>query len=112
MNRDDVGAQMRARVGAVLERLVEAGQENGLQLAVYLDGELIVDACAGVADASTGGVLAPDTLIHSFSLGKGFTATLVHVLADRGLIDYDTPIAHYWPEFGAHGKTARPYGTP
>ncbi|MFJ2830489.1 serine hydrolase domain-containing protein [Streptomyces sp. NPDC087263] len=104
MNRDDVGAQMRARVGAVLERLVESGQENGLQLAVYLDGELIVDACAGVADASTGSVLAPDTLIHSFSLGKGFTATLVHVLADRGLIDYDTPIAHYWPEFGAHGK--------
>jgi CubicO group peptidase (beta-lactamase class C family) len=94
---------MRARVGAVLERLVESGQENGLQLAVYLDGELIVDACAGVADASDGSVVAPDTLIHSFSLGKGFTATLVHVLADRGLVDYDTPIAH-WPEFGAHGK--------
>ncbi|WP_405930419.1 serine hydrolase domain-containing protein [Streptomyces sp. NBC_00827] len=102
MSRDDVGARMRARVGAVLERLVESGQENGLQVAVYLDGELIVDACAG--DASPGRAVAPDTLIHSFSLGKGFTATLVHILADRGLVDYDTPIAHYWPEFGAHGK--------
>ncbi|MCC3772837.1 beta-lactamase family protein [Streptomyces sp. UNOC14_S4] len=45
-----------------------------------------------------------DTLIHSFSTGKGFTATLVHVLAERGLVDYDAPIARYWPEFAARGK--------
>ncbi|WP_369250455.1 serine hydrolase domain-containing protein [Streptomyces sp. R41] len=99
-----VGADVRARVGAMLERLVESGEESGLQVAVYLHGEPIVDACAGVADASDGRPLGPDTLIHSFSLGKGFTTTLVHVLAERGLIDYDTPIAEYWPEFAAHGK--------
>lgn len=104
VNRDDVGERMRARVGAVLERLVESGEENGLQVAVHLNGELVLDACAGMADASEGRAITSDTLIHSFSLGKGFTSTLVHVLADRGLIDYDTPIAHYWPEFGAHGK--------
>ncbi|WJV44140.1 serine hydrolase domain-containing protein [Streptomyces flavofungini] len=46
----------------------------------------------------------PGTLIHSSSTGKGFMATLVHVLVERGLIDYDTPIAHYRPEFAAHGK--------
>ncbi|GAA0353601.1 serine hydrolase domain-containing protein [Streptomyces blastmyceticus] len=97
-------ADVQARVGAVLEGLVESGEESGLQVAAYLNGELIVDACAGVADPSDGASLRPDTLIHSFSTGKGFTATLVHVLAERGLIDYDTPIAHYWPEFGAHGK--------
>ncbi|MFD0417961.1 serine hydrolase domain-containing protein [Streptomyces sp. NPDC127108] len=48
--------------------------------------------------------LTPGTLIHSFSTGKGFMTTLVHVLAERGLIDYDSPIARYWPEFAAHGK--------
>ncbi|MFJ7203752.1 serine hydrolase domain-containing protein [Streptomyces sp. NPDC098789] len=85
-------------VSALLDRLVESGAEAGagLQVAAYAGGELIVDACAGVP--------GPDALIHSFSVGKGFTATLVHVLAERGLIDYDTPVSHYWPEFGARGK--------
>ncbi|WP_414170468.1 serine hydrolase domain-containing protein [Streptoverticillium reticulum] len=98
---------VQARVGAILERLVESGEESGLQVAAYVNGEPVVDAFAGTADASAppdGRPLGPGTLIHSFSTGKGFTATLVHVLAERGLIDYDTPIAHYWPEFGAHGK--------
>jgi CubicO group peptidase (beta-lactamase class C family) len=99
-----VETDVQARVGAILQRLVESGAETGLQVAAYLNGELIVDACAGVADPSDGRPIRPDTLIHSFSTGKGFTSTLVHVLAERGLIDYDTPIAHYWPEFGAHGK--------
>jgi CubicO group peptidase (beta-lactamase class C family) len=98
---DSVGARARGRIGAILERLVASGVESGLQVAVHRGGELVVDAWAGVAD---GRPLGPDTLIHSFSLGKGFTATLVHVLAERGLIDYDTPIAHYWPEFAAQGK--------
>ncbi|KUJ65608.1 hypothetical protein ACZ90_45745 [Streptomyces albus subsp. albus] len=95
---------MRARVRAALDRLVASGRESGFQVAAYLDGELVVDACAGVTDRRDGSAVRPDTLIHGFSIGKGFTATLVHVLAERGLIDYDTPIAHYWPEFAAHGK--------
>jgi CubicO group peptidase (beta-lactamase class C family) len=40
----------------------------------------------------------------SFSTTKGVIATTVHRLVDRGLIDYDTPVAHYWPEFAAAGK--------
>ncbi|MFE6840490.1 serine hydrolase domain-containing protein, partial [Streptomyces sp. NPDC057705] len=103
MNRR-VGADVQARVGVILEELVASGRESGLQVAAYLDGEPIVDAHAGWADRPGGRRLGADTLIHSFSTGKGFTATLVHVLAERGLIAYDTPIAHYWPEFGAHGK--------
>jgi CubicO group peptidase (beta-lactamase class C family) len=39
-----------------------------------------------------------------FSATKGMASTVIHRLADRGLIDYDTPIAEYWPEFGANGK--------
>ncbi len=97
-------ADVQARVGGLLEGLVESGRESGLQVAAYLDGAPIVEAHAGWADRPGGRPLGSDTLIHSFSTGKGFTATLVHVLAERGLIDYDTPIAHYWPEFGAHGK--------
>jgi CubicO group peptidase (beta-lactamase class C family) len=41
-----------------------------------------------------------------FSASKGVTSTVVHRLADRGLLSYDAPIARYWPEFGANGKSA------
>ncbi|WP_443302307.1 serine hydrolase domain-containing protein [Streptomyces sp. IBSNAI002] len=96
--------EVRARVGRILDGLVESGRESGLQVAAYLDGELLVDAHAGRAEGPAGRPLTSGTLVHSFSTGKGFTTTLVHVLAERGLLDYDTPIAHYWPEFAVHGK--------
>jgi CubicO group peptidase (beta-lactamase class C family) len=41
-----------------------------------------------------------------FSASKGMASTVIHRLADRGLIDYDAPVAEYWPEFGANGKSA------
>ena len=41
-----------------------------------------------------------------FSGTKGVAATAVHILASDGAIDYDAPVAHYWPEFGCKGKDA------
>ena len=65
---------------------------------------------------STGGIWAGnadrdrrwdhDTVSLSFSTGKGVASTVVHRLAERGLIDYDAPVARYWPEFAAAGKQA------
>ncbi|WP_197990422.1 serine hydrolase domain-containing protein [Streptomyces pactum] len=98
------GDGMRERVGALLTRLVESGAEDGLQVAVHLGGEPVVEAAAGPVGPGHDRPFGPDTLVHSFSVGKGFTATLVHVLAERGLLDHDTPIAELWPEFAAHGK--------
>ena len=40
----------------------------------------------------------------SFSTTKGVTATALHILVDRGLLDYDDPVAKYWPEFAREGK--------
>ncbi|MFG2292111.1 serine hydrolase domain-containing protein [Streptomyces sp. NPDC048603] len=95
------------RIEGIVRRLVESGEETGLQVAVYVDGEPAVDVYAGTggrADGAPPRPVGPDTPIHSFSTGKGFTATLVHVLAERGLIEYEAPVARYWPEFGTHGK--------
>ena len=47
-----------------------------------------------------------DTLFMLSSTTKGVTATCAAVLADQGKLDYDRPMASYWPEFGAHGKDA------
>src|SRR3546814_8476153 len=45
-----------------------------------------------------------DTLFNVFSVTKAVASTAVHVQAEKGLLDYDRPIADYWPEFGRNGK--------
>jgi CubicO group peptidase (beta-lactamase class C family) len=93
-------------VQVTIDDLVASGTERGLQVAVYRDGQLIVDAVAGVADPAIGRAVTSDTPFFSFSIGKGVAATAVHVLAEQGVLDYDTPIAEVWPEFAAHGKSS------
>jgi CubicO group peptidase (beta-lactamase class C family) len=87
-----------------MERLVTEGPELGLQVAAYQDGELVVDAWAGVMDAQTRQPIDGQTLFWASSVGKGVAATCVHMLAERGKLDYEAPVASYWPEFGANGK--------
>ena len=78
--------------------------EIGLQVAVIHRGALVVDAVAGFADQATGRPVEQDTLFLVFSNSKGVTATVVHRLVERGLMEYDAPLATYWPEFAKHGK--------
>ena len=92
------------QVQEAIDQLVESGAERGLQVAVYHRGELVVDAVAGVADPATGRPVTSDTPFYTFSVGKAATSTVAHMLAERGVFGYDTPIAELWPEFGAHGK--------
>jgi CubicO group peptidase (beta-lactamase class C family) len=99
-------SDVQERVQATIDDLVASGAERGLQVAVYQDGELVVDAVAGIADPATGRAVTSDTPFFSYSIGKGLAATAVHVLAEQGVVDYDTPIADVWPEFAAHGKSS------
>jgi CubicO group peptidase (beta-lactamase class C family) len=93
-----------ASVRQVLQSLVDEGPEVGLQVAAYLDGKLVVDAWAGLADEASGRPVDGDTLFMLSSTTKGVTATCAAILADQGKLDYDRPVSSYWPEFGAHGK--------
>jgi CubicO group peptidase (beta-lactamase class C family) len=95
---------LHEHVQEAVDRLVGSGAEQGVQVAVYRHGELVVDAVAGLADPATGRRVTPDTPFYAYSTGKGVTSTVVHVLAERGVFDYDDPIVDLWPEFGAHGK--------
>ncbi len=78
---------------------------GGGALAVYLDGEPVVDVWTGWADRRGSVPWSADTAAMVFSATKGMTSTVIHRLADRGLIDYDAPVAEYWPQFAANGKT-------
>jgi len=89
---------------SLLDELTSDGTERGLQVAVYRDGQLWIDAWAGVADYASGRPVDGDTSFPVFSVTKGPAATLAHLAVDRGLLDYDQPIAGVWPEFAANGK--------
>jgi CubicO group peptidase (beta-lactamase class C family) len=92
-------------IQALIDDLVTTGPEAGLQVAAYHKGKLVVDAWAG-ADSLTGKPVDDDTLFVTFSTTKGITVTVIHMLAERGLIDYDAPVAHYWPAFAQNGKAS------
>jgi CubicO group peptidase (beta-lactamase class C family) len=77
---------------------------GGGALAVYLHGEPVVDVWTGYADRRGAEYWTADTGAMVWSVTKGLASTVIHRLADRGLIDYDDPVAAYWPEFAANGK--------
>jgi CubicO group peptidase (beta-lactamase class C family) len=95
---------LRQRVQEAVDGLVDSGAERGLQVAVYRHGEPVVDVVAGIADPATGRAVTSDTPFFSYSIGKGVASTVAHVLVERGVFGYDTPIVELWPEFGARGK--------
>ncbi len=90
------------RVANVFERQIPRGA-GGAALCIYHRGQKVVDCWGGTRDAS-GQTWQEDTLALSYSTSKGVVSTLMHMLVDRGLIDYDDPVSDYWPEFGQAGK--------
>lgn len=79
---------------------------GGGALAVYLDGKPVVDVWTGWSDRAGRVPWSVDTGAMVFSATKGAASTVIHRLVDRGLIEYDVPVAQYWPDFGANGKAA------
>jgi CubicO group peptidase (beta-lactamase class C family) len=96
--------EVQKQVQAVLDELVDTDAERGIAVAAYHDGEQVVDAVAGVADPATDRPVTSATPFYNYSIGKAATATVAHILVERGLFGYETPVVELWPEFGAHGK--------
>ncbi len=97
-------SELNVKVHALLLDQIERGTQLGAQVCAYRNGERIVDTWAGPMGADDPRPVDGDTLFSSFSTTKGVAATALHILADRGLIDYDTPVAQYWPAFAQNGK--------
>jgi CubicO group peptidase (beta-lactamase class C family) len=76
---------------------------GGAAVCVYHGGICVADLWGGFRD-ETGALWRRDTMSPSFSTTKGVASTVVHVMVDRGLLDYDARVAHYWPEFAHAGK--------
>src|ERR1700693_4917339 len=95
---------VQKQVQQAIDQLVDSGAERGIQVAAYKRGELVVDAVAGVADPATERLVESDTTFYNFSIVKGAAATLAHMLVERSMFGYDTPVVDRCPEFGAHDK--------
>jgi CubicO group peptidase (beta-lactamase class C family) len=95
---------VHAIVQRAIDEVVNSGREVGVQVAAYHRGELVIDAWGGLADPQTGRAVDGDTLFNVYSVTKAVAATAVHLLVQRGLLAYDTPLVRHWPEYGAHGK--------
>src|SRR3954465_9569475 len=99
------------RVASGFEGVRDTFEENfrsrndvGAGFSAYVGGRKVVDLWGG--EAKPGEPWAEDTLVLTFSVAKGLTAFVMQLLADRGDLDIDRPVAHYWPEFAQNGKEA------
>ena len=93
-----------APVRAVFEANLATGADVGASFCATVDGETVVDIWGGHADAEKTRAWERDSIVNVYSTTKTMTALTALLIADRGDLDFDAPVAKYWPEFAANGK--------
>ncbi|MBX3485503.1 serine hydrolase domain-containing protein [Phenylobacterium sp.] len=93
-----------AAVRTQFEENLEKGEDVGACFCATVEGETVVDLWGGWADPARTRPWARDTLVNVYSTTKTVTALTALLIADRGELDFDAPVAKYWPEFAANGK--------
>lgn len=93
-----------AGVGELFRRNLDSGADVGASFCAIIDGEVVVDLWGGWADEARVRPWKRDTIVCVYSTTKTMTALVALVLADRGELDMDAPVARYWPEFAQNGK--------
>jgi CubicO group peptidase (beta-lactamase class C family) len=85
------------RIVARLDRCLSTDPDLSFQIAAYVDGRVVLDACGGPH-------LGSASLIVPYSVSKNTIGVSIGLLVERDLLDLDAPVASYWPEFGRAGK--------
>jgi len=92
-------------VRSVFEQNFVDELDIGASLCVYHRGECVVDLYGGWRDPQTKKEpYTSDALQLIFSTSKGVMAAAIALCVERGWLDYDAPVAKYWPEFAVNGK--------
>jgi CubicO group peptidase (beta-lactamase class C family) len=97
-------ADRYAPVRAVFEGNLASGADVGASFCATVEGETVVDLWGGHADEAGTRPWVQDTIVNVYSTTKTMTALTALLVADRGELDFDAPVAKYWPEFAANGK--------
>jgi len=93
-----------ASVRDVFEGALASGADVGASFCATVEGETVVDLWGGFADEARTRPWVRDTIVNVYSTTKTMTALTALLVADRGELDFDAPVARYWPEFAANGK--------
>ena len=91
---------------AAFEANLDSGADVGASFCATVEGETVVDLWGGFADEARTHPWQRDTIVNVYSTTKTMTALTALLLADRGELDFDAPVARYWPQFAAGGKEA------
>src|SRR3954471_17046027 len=91
-------------VRKVFEQNLADGPDLGGSFCVTVDGEVVLDIFGGFADEARTRPWRADTIVGVYSTTKTMTALTALLVADRGELDFEAPVARYWPEFAAGGK--------
>lgn len=91
-------------IETVFEENLASGEDVGASFCVTLEGETVIDLWGGYADEARTRPWREDTIVNVYSTTKTMTALTALLIADRGELDFDAPVARYWPEFAADGK--------
>ena len=87
----------------LFERMIREGRHPGAQLAIFREGEPVIELAGGV-DGPSGATITPDSLFQIRSTTKALAATVMLLLHDRGHFSFEDPVSRHWPEFGRNGK--------
>ena len=93
-------------VRAEFERNLRERGEIGAAVAAYWRGEKVVDLWGGLRIPGGTAPWNEDTMVIVNSTTKGLAAMTLALANARGWLDYDAPVAYYWPEFAQNGKSA------
>lgn len=104
VKRRRLAKRLHEALTKVLSALYERDVFLGMQVAVYFEGELLVDLAAGRKGEYDARPVTSDTLFNAFSVTKGVTAAAFARVADRYGVQPEDPVARWWPAFGAAGK--------
>jgi CubicO group peptidase (beta-lactamase class C family) len=97
-----------ARVRDIFIQNFDQRGEVGAAASIVVDGRCVVDLWVGHADQAKTRPWNRDTIVNVWSTTKGLCAMCAHRLADQGKLDFDAPVARYWPEFAQGGKGSIP----
>ncbi len=94
-----------ASVRNLFDSNLSSGIDLGASFSATVEGETVVDLWGGWADAERTRSWNEDTIVNVYSTAKTMTALCALILIDRGDLDPEAPVARYWPEFAANGKS-------
>ncbi len=102
------------RIWADARNLYRSGIHPALTLCVRRHGAVVLDRAIGHARGNGPAdgpeiekvPITPETPVCIFSASKGITATLIHLLDERGVLHVGDRVAEYLPSFARNGKAS------